>query len=67
MRRRSLERLDRFLLDDGDGGLAFRHALLREAAYHGLSFRQRRLLHRRVGEALELGAVGGHPAASPAI
>ncbi len=49
-----LERLDGFLVADGDGGLAFRHGLLRDAAYHGLSFRRRRALHRRVGESLEL-------------
>jgi class 3 adenylate cyclase/tetratricopeptide (TPR) repeat protein len=53
-----LERLDGLLLADGDGGLAFRHGLLRDAAYHGLSFRRRRALHRRVGESLELGADG---------
>ena len=51
-----LERLADFLVDDGEGGLAFRHGLLRDAAYHGLSFRRRRFLHRRVGEALELNA-----------
>ena len=49
-------RLDGFLLADGDGRLAFRHGLLRDAAYHGLSFARRRALHRRVGESLELGA-----------
>ena len=45
-----LGRLDRFLSADGEGGLRFRHGLLRDAAYHGLSFRRRRELHRRVGE-----------------
>ena len=53
-----LERLDGFLLADADGGLSFRHGLLRDAAYHGLSFRRRRALHRRVGESLEFGADG---------
>jgi class 3 adenylate cyclase/tetratricopeptide (TPR) repeat protein len=50
-----LVRLDRFLVADGEGGLRFRHGLLRDAAYHGLSFRRRRALHRRVAEALERG------------
>ena len=49
-----LARLAGFLLVDGDGLLSFRHGLLRDAAYHGLSFGRRRTLHRRVGEALEL-------------
>ncbi|MFN0154386.1 MAG: tetratricopeptide repeat protein, partial [Gaiella sp.] len=48
-----IARLDRFLVADGEGGLRFRHGLLREAAYQGLPFRRRRALHRRVGEALE--------------
>ncbi len=51
-----LGRLEGFLTEDADGGLAFRHGLLRDAAYHGLSFRRRRYLHRRVAESLELGA-----------
>jgi class 3 adenylate cyclase/tetratricopeptide (TPR) repeat protein len=53
-----LARLEGFLTPDEAGGLSFRHALLRDAAYHGLSFRRRRSLHRRVGESLELGADG---------
>ena len=53
-----LERLGGLLLADGSGGLSFRHGLLRDAAYHGLPFRRRRALHRRVGESLELGADG---------
>ena len=36
-----------------DGGLAFRHDLVRATAYEGLSFRRRRQIHGRVGEALE--------------
>ncbi|MEO9174184.1 MAG: adenylate/guanylate cyclase domain-containing protein, partial [Gaiellales bacterium] len=60
-----LARLGDLLLADGEGGLSFRHGLLRDAAYHGLPFRRRRLLHRRVAESLEqradgdLGAVAG--------
>ncbi|HEY1480635.1 MAG TPA: tetratricopeptide repeat protein [Gaiellales bacterium] len=49
-----LDRLGDLLIADGEGGLSFRHGLLRDAAYHGLSFSRRRSLHRRVGESLEL-------------
>ena len=35
------------------GGFRFRHALIRDAAYEGLSFRRRRELHQRVGEVYE--------------
>ncbi len=38
--------------EDGDG-LAFRHALIREAILGDLMARERRALHRRVGEAIE--------------
>ncbi len=42
------------LVADGDGEqVRFRHALLQEAAYQSLPFRQRLELHREVGEALE--------------
>ncbi len=42
------------LVPDGEGGqVRFRHALLQEAAYQSLPFRQRLELHRKVGEALE--------------
>jgi predicted ATPase/class 3 adenylate cyclase len=53
-----LERLHGYLIADGDGALSFRHGLLRDAAYHGLPFRRRRTLHRRVGEVLEQRADG---------
>ena len=36
------------------GGLRFRHALIRDAAYEGLPFRRRRKLHQRVGEVYNL-------------
>ena len=36
------------------GGFRFRHALIRDAAYEGLSFRRRRELHGRVADVLEL-------------
>jgi len=35
------------------GGFRFRHALIRDAAYEGLSFRRRRELHGRVADVLE--------------
>jgi class 3 adenylate cyclase/tetratricopeptide (TPR) repeat protein len=48
------QRLAAFLEPDPSGHeLRFRHALVRDAAYEGLSFRQRRRLHGRLGRALE--------------
>jgi class 3 adenylate cyclase/tetratricopeptide (TPR) repeat protein len=42
------------LLADPEGRqMSFRHALLQEAAYQSLPFRQRLELHRRVGETIE--------------
>jgi tetratricopeptide (TPR) repeat protein len=41
-----------------DGELAFRHDLLRQTAYAGLSYRRRRDIHGRVGLALERHAAG---------
>src|SRR6185503_1019803 len=35
------------------GGFRFRHALIRDAAYEGLSYRRRRELHGRIAEVLE--------------
>lgn len=50
----SLASLGAQLLGDHEGRrLRFRHALLQEAAYQSLPFRQRLALHRRVGEAIE--------------
>ena len=46
-------RLGDFVLPQDDGHLRFRHALVRDAAYEGLSFRRRRELHARVGETIE--------------
>ena len=45
---------------DGHDTYAFRHALSREAVLADLLQRERRLLHRAVGEALE-GIAGAHP------
>lgn len=42
------------LVEQGAGGeLRFRNALIRDAAYEGLPYRRRRVLHGRVGETLE--------------
>ena len=46
-------RLDHFLIEQHDGTLRFRHILLRDVAYEGLSFRVRRQMHDRAGEILE--------------
>lgn len=45
--------LHEHLVVDGPGRLRFRHALLREASYHGLPFRVRRALHGRAAAAIE--------------
>ncbi len=49
------DRLAEFVERDPDvaGGFRFRHALIRDAAYEGLSIRRRRELHLRVGEVYE--------------
>ena len=52
---RSLDRLGEFVERDPDvaGAFRFRHALIRDAAYEGLSYRRRRELHGRVAEVIE--------------
>ena len=50
--RAAWRRLDEFVAPDGPGAHRFRHALMRDAAYEGLSFRRRRELHARVGDAI---------------
>ena len=47
------EHLDEFVVWEGGGQLRFRHDLFRSVGYEGLSYRRRRNLHARVGEALE--------------
>jgi tetratricopeptide (TPR) repeat protein len=49
------DRVTEFVERDPDvaGAFRFRHALIRDAAYEGLSFRRRRELHGRVGLAYE--------------
>jgi class 3 adenylate cyclase/tetratricopeptide (TPR) repeat protein len=51
----SWDRLSEFVERDPHvaGGFRFRHALIRDAAYEGLSYRRRRELHGRVAEVLE--------------
>ncbi|HLN17697.1 MAG TPA: adenylate/guanylate cyclase domain-containing protein [Acidimicrobiales bacterium] len=46
-------RLDEFVVADTAGARRFAHALMRDAAYEGLSFRRRRDLHGRAAEAIE--------------
>ncbi len=46
-------RLGDFVTQDGAGFYRFRHALMRDAAYEGLSYRRRRDLHFRAGETIE--------------
>jgi class 3 adenylate cyclase/tetratricopeptide (TPR) repeat protein len=48
-------RLGEFVERDPDvaGAFRFRHALIRDAAYEGLSYRRRRELHGRVAEVIE--------------
>jgi class 3 adenylate cyclase/tetratricopeptide (TPR) repeat protein len=50
-------RLSPFLREE-EGELVFAHALVRDAAYEGLSFRRRRLLHGRAAQAIEQRANG---------
>lgn len=38
---------------EASGALRFRNTLIRDAAYEGLPYRRRRILHARVGEAIE--------------
>ncbi len=45
--------LGEFVERDGPDRLMFRHAVIRDVAYQGLSFRRRRELHRLAGEAAE--------------
>ena len=53
-------RLAEFIAPDEQGNLVFRHALLRDGAYDGLSYRLRRELHGRVADSLLL-AAGAQP------
>jgi class 3 adenylate cyclase/tetratricopeptide (TPR) repeat protein len=53
---RRLDRLDHFVVLAGKGRLEFRHPVLREVAYAGLSFRTRAILHAAAAEILEADA-----------
>jgi class 3 adenylate cyclase/predicted ATPase len=44
--------LEGFISFTGPGALAFRHGLLRDTVYEGLTFRRRRELHARAGDAI---------------
>ena len=50
-------RLREFVALDGNGNLLFNHALVRDSAYDGLSYRLRRELHSKAAEAIRA-AVG---------
>jgi class 3 adenylate cyclase/tetratricopeptide (TPR) repeat protein len=56
------DRLEEFVERDPDvpGAFRFRHALIRDGAYEGLSYRRRRELHGRVAEVIEQG-LGDRP------
>jgi tetratricopeptide (TPR) repeat protein len=47
------EQLSRFVEPEGKARLRFRHAMFRDVAYEGLSYRRRRELHLRAGNVLE--------------
>ena len=52
----ALERLSDFLVREHPGRIRFRNALMRDVAYEGLPFRQRKRLHNEVGLAIERAA-----------
>jgi class 3 adenylate cyclase/predicted ATPase len=45
--------LSRFVTSDGPDRWRFRHAVMHDVAYEGLSFRKRKELHARAGEVIE--------------
>jgi class 3 adenylate cyclase/tetratricopeptide (TPR) repeat protein len=54
------DRVRGFVRAEDEGLLAFDHALVRDAAYEGLPYRLRRVLHARAGDAITK-AAGDHP------
>jgi class 3 adenylate cyclase/tetratricopeptide (TPR) repeat protein len=60
-------RLGEFLLADGEERLRFRHSLIREVAYEGLSFKRRRALHAEAAELVEEFAGDDREGASEAL
>ena len=49
----TLRDLARFIEPDGDTRWRFRHSVMHDVAYQGLSYRKRRELHGRAGEVIE--------------
>ncbi len=49
----TIKDLRRFLVSDVEDRLQFRHLVVHDVAYEGLSFRRRRQLHQRAGEVIE--------------
>jgi class 3 adenylate cyclase/tetratricopeptide (TPR) repeat protein len=49
----TLQRTDLITAQGPEAQFSFRHALMRDAAYHSILLRHRRQFHRRVGEAME--------------
>lgn len=49
----TLRDLARFIEPDGDTRWRFRHSVVQDVAYQGLSYRKRKELHRRAGEVIE--------------
>lgn len=45
--------LERFIESDGATRMRFRHSVVHDVAYQGLSYRRRRELHQRAGEVIE--------------
>jgi tetratricopeptide (TPR) repeat protein len=56
-------RLDEFIVLDGGARLGFRSGLLRDSAYDGLSFRQRRRIHLAAADALRGDGAAGNESA----
>ncbi len=52
---------------EDEGGYAFNHSLIQEAAYTSLLRRERRRIHRAVGQALEQEHAGSLPEAAPIL
>ena len=49
----TMEEISNFIESDGEGRLTFRHNVVHDVAYEGLSFRTRRELHGRAGDVIE--------------
>ena len=51
----TLDSLSEFLVPDGPHTMKFKHELIRDVAYEGLSYKRREHLHARIAELLEQG------------